>query len=69
MADYIYTMEIRFTPDQQKGAAIVQEIARAAGMNLYLVGGTMVIDSRPSSGTRIEVRIPVGCQGDSAAVG
>jgi signal transduction histidine kinase len=36
---------------------------------LYLVGGTMVIDSRPSSGTRIEVRIPVGCQGDSAAVG
>jgi len=41
MADYIYTMEIRFTPDQQKGAAIVQEIARAAGMNLYLVGGTI----------------------------
>src|ERR1700755_1432536 len=41
MADYIYTMEIRFTPDQQKGAAIVQEIARAAGMNLYLTGGTI----------------------------
>jgi tRNA nucleotidyltransferase (CCA-adding enzyme) len=41
MADYIYTMEIRFTPDQQKGAALVQEIARAAGMNLYLVGGTI----------------------------
>jgi tRNA nucleotidyltransferase/poly(A) polymerase len=41
MADYIYTMEIRFTPDQQKGAALVQEIARNAGMNLYLVGGTI----------------------------
>jgi tRNA nucleotidyltransferase (CCA-adding enzyme) len=41
MADYIYTMEIRFTPDQQKGAAIVQEIARAARMNLYLTGGTI----------------------------
>ena len=41
MADYIYTMEIRFTPDQQKGAALVQEVARNAGMNLYLVGGTI----------------------------
>jgi len=41
MADYIYTMEIRLTPDQQKGANLVQEIARAAGMNLYLTGGAI----------------------------
>ncbi len=39
MADYIYTMEIRLTPDQQKGVTLVQEIARAAGMNIYLTGG------------------------------
>jgi len=41
MADYIYTMEIRLTPDQQRGANLVQEIARAAGMNLYLTGGAI----------------------------
>jgi tRNA nucleotidyltransferase/poly(A) polymerase len=41
MADYLYTMEIRLTPDQQKGANLVQEIARAAGMNLYLTGGAI----------------------------
>jgi tRNA nucleotidyltransferase/poly(A) polymerase len=41
MADYIYTMEIRLTPDQQKGANLVQEIARNAGMNLYLTGGAI----------------------------
>ena len=41
MADYIYTMEVRLTPDQQKAANLVQEIARAAGMNLYLTGGTI----------------------------
>jgi len=41
MADYIYTMEIRLTPDQQKGASLVQEVARTAGMNLYLTGGAV----------------------------
>src|SRR5581483_11740848 len=41
MADYIYTMEIRLTPDQQKGVTLVQDIARAAGMNVYLTGGTI----------------------------
>jgi tRNA nucleotidyltransferase (CCA-adding enzyme) len=41
MADYIYTMEIRLTPDQQKGANLVQEVARTAGMNLYLTGGAV----------------------------
>src|SRR6266700_11949 len=38
MADYIYTMEIRLTPDQLKGVGVVQDVARAASMNLYLTG-------------------------------
>jgi tRNA nucleotidyltransferase/poly(A) polymerase len=41
MADYIYTMELRLTPNQQKGVTLVQEIARAAGMNVYLTGGAV----------------------------
>jgi tRNA nucleotidyltransferase/poly(A) polymerase len=41
MADYIYTMEIRLTPDQLKGVTLVQEIARAAGITLYLTGGAI----------------------------
>src|SRR4030081_3720763 len=41
MADYIYTMEIRLTPDQQKGVNLVQDVARAAGVNLYLTGGAI----------------------------
>ncbi len=39
MADYIYTMELRLTPNQQKGVTLVQDVARAAGMNVYLTGG------------------------------
>src|SRR5437016_10985912 len=41
MADYIYTMEIRLTPDQLKGVGLVQDVTRAAGMNLYLTGGAI----------------------------
>ncbi len=41
MADYIYTMEIRLTPDQQRGVTLVQDIARAADMNIYLSGGAV----------------------------
>ncbi len=41
MADYIYTMEIRLTPDQQRGVTLVQDIAREAGMNIYLTGGAV----------------------------
>jgi len=41
MADYIYTMEIRLTPDQQRGVTLVQDTARAAGMNVYLTGGAV----------------------------
>src|SRR5438045_5054637 len=41
MADYIYTMELRLTPNQQKGVMLVQDVARAAGMNIYLTGGAV----------------------------
>jgi len=41
MADYIYSMESRLTPDQQRGVNLVQEIARHGGLNLYLTGGTI----------------------------
>jgi tRNA nucleotidyltransferase (CCA-adding enzyme) len=41
MADYIYTMEVRLSPDQQKGVTLVQDVARAAGMNVYLTGGAI----------------------------
>src|ERR1700730_17310009 len=41
MADYIYTMEIRLTPDQLKGVGLVQDVARAAGLNIYTTGGAI----------------------------
>ena len=41
MADYIYSMETRLTPDQQRGVNLVQEIARHVGLNVYLTGGTI----------------------------
>jgi len=41
MADYIYSMDTRLTPDQQRGVNLVQEIAQHAGLNLYLTGGTI----------------------------
>jgi tRNA nucleotidyltransferase (CCA-adding enzyme) len=41
MPDYVYSMETRLTPDQQRGVNRIQEIARHAGLNLYLTGGTI----------------------------
>jgi len=41
MADYIYTMETRLTPDQQRAVSLVQDVARAQEVNLYLSGGTI----------------------------
>src|SRR5271167_858679 len=41
MPDYIYSMETRLTPDQQRGVNLVQDIARRVGLNLYLTGGTI----------------------------
>jgi tRNA nucleotidyltransferase/poly(A) polymerase len=41
MADYIYTLETRLTPDQLRTVTLVQDVARAAGMNVYLTGGAV----------------------------
>ena len=41
MADYIYTLETRLSPDQQNAVTLVLDAAKAAGMNLYLTGGAI----------------------------
>ncbi len=41
MADYIYTLETRLSPDQQKAVALVLDAAKSAEMNLYLTGGAI----------------------------
>ncbi len=41
MADYIYTMESRLTPEQMRALNAVQQIARSHGMNVYLTGGAI----------------------------
>src|SRR6266702_97035 len=41
MADYIYTMESRLSPDQFRTVNTVQQIARSYGMNIYLTGGAI----------------------------
>ena len=41
MADYIYMLETRLSPDQSRAVSAVQEAARQHGMNLYLTGGAM----------------------------
>jgi tRNA nucleotidyltransferase (CCA-adding enzyme) len=34
-------MELRLSPQQQKGVTLIQDVARNAGMNLYLTGGAV----------------------------
>jgi len=41
MADYLYTLEMRLSPDQQRAVTLLQDTARAAGMNVYLTGGAV----------------------------
>jgi len=41
MADYIYILELRLTPDQSRGVTRMQEVARVADANLYLTGGAV----------------------------
>ncbi len=41
MADYIYTMETRLTPEQQRAVSLAQEVARGQEMNIYLTGGSI----------------------------
>src|SRR5438128_2439226 len=41
MADYIYMLESRLSPEQQRALAMVQQAALAHGTNLYLTGGAI----------------------------
>ena len=41
MADFIYLMETRLTPDQQRALALLTEVARAHEMNIFLTGGAV----------------------------
>src|SRR5215468_1924931 len=41
MADFIYLMETRLSPDQQRAVALVTEVARAHEMNVFLTGGAV----------------------------
>lgn len=41
MADYIFMMESRLTPEQLRGVTLVQDLARAQEMNVYLTGGAI----------------------------
>ena len=41
MADYIYMLETRLSPDQLKAVSLVQDLARQQNMNVYLTGGAM----------------------------
>jgi tRNA nucleotidyltransferase/poly(A) polymerase len=41
MADYIYTMETRLTPEQLRGVNLIQDITRQQEANLYLTGGAV----------------------------
>ena len=41
MPDFIYLMETRLTPDQQRALTLVTEVARAHEMNVFLTGGAV----------------------------
>jgi tRNA nucleotidyltransferase (CCA-adding enzyme) len=41
MADYIYLLESRLSPAQQKAINAVRELARAKGLTVFLVGGAV----------------------------
>src|SRR5215469_4015804 len=41
MADFIYLMETRLSPDQQRSLALVTDVARAHEINVFLTGGAV----------------------------
>lgn len=41
MADFIYLMETRLSPDQQKALTLVTDVARTHEMNVFLTGGAV----------------------------
>src|SRR3981081_4274626 len=61
MAGYISTRETRLSPDQQKAVTLVQDVAKAADMNLYLTGGAIrdIITGFPISSLNFR------CQGNA----
>ena len=65
MADYIYMLETRLTPEQQRAVKLATEIARAHEMNIYLTGVVncfnslklrQLIDSVPEQITTVNLR-------------
>ena len=47
MADYIYTLETRLSPDQQKAVSVVLDAAKAAGGQLSPPAGGLRPATRP----------------------
>lgn len=41
MADFIYLMETRLSPDQQRALTLITDVARAHEMNVFLTGGAV----------------------------
>ena len=41
MADFIYLMETRLSPDQQRALTLVTDVARSHEMNVFLTGGAV----------------------------
>jgi tRNA nucleotidyltransferase/poly(A) polymerase len=41
MADFIYLMETRLSPDQQRAVTLATDVARAHEMNIFLTGGAV----------------------------
>src|ERR1051326_1454641 len=41
MADFVYLMETRLSPDQQRAVTLVTDVARSHQMNVYLTGGAV----------------------------
>ena len=44
MPDYMFLLESRLSPEQRAVMMRVQELSAAMGFNLYLTGGTLIID-------------------------
>ncbi|HLJ88401.1 MAG TPA: CCA tRNA nucleotidyltransferase [Candidatus Angelobacter sp.] len=41
MADFVYLLETRLSPDQQRAVTLVTDVARSHQMNVYLTGGAV----------------------------
>ena len=41
MADYVYLLETRLTPDQKRALIATRDVARAKGMTSFLTGGAI----------------------------